>query len=58
MDILEKSYVTLTRVRVSDIGTDPSVGYVIQKNLGHGDTVLTLDSGTDTAIIFPKKIYI
>ena len=43
---LVPSYVTWTRVRVSDTDVDPRIRYVIFRILGYKDTVLVLDTGT------------
>ena len=46
-------YVTWTRLGVSSLGTDPSVGYDTSKKSGHGDSVRILDTGTGmTKLIF------
>lgn len=35
-----------TRVRISDMGANPSVRHANFKKIGYGDTVLNLDVGT------------
>ena len=46
--LMHTSYVTWTRLGVSDMGTDSSVGYGNSKKSEQGDSVRNLDTGTGT----------
>ena len=43
-----RCYVAWTRVLLLETGEYPYVGLALGKNLGHGNLVLKLDTGTET----------